>query len=260
MRQRSLPPLIEFKNLRVERGSGPALCDLSLRIERGENVAIIGPNGSGKSTLIKTITREIYPQADVFRIFGEETWNIFDLKNQLGIVTPDLQKVFTRDITGSDVVLSGFFSAVELCWQDRVTSAMRKKVSQTLQFLDITHLKRRLMTELSTGEARRLLIGRALVHNPEALILDEPTTSLDIGAQKRFVGVLRKIASSGKNLVLVTHHLHDVIPEIKRVILLKKGKVFADGPKEKVLTEKKLRSLFGVPVTLEKRNGFTHQW
>ena len=255
-----MPRLIEFENLRVRRGACPALRGLSLKIERGENVAIIGPNGSGKSTLIKTITREIYPQADVFRIFGAETWNIFDLKSRLGIVTPDLQQIFSRDVTGGEAVLSGFFSAVELCWQDKVTALMKRKIRRALAFLGISRLERRPMTAMSSGEARRVLIARALVHRPEALVLDEPTTSLDIGAQKKLTGTLRRIAASGKNLILVTHHLHDVIPEIKRVILLKEGRVFRDGPKETVMTEENLRSLFGVPVRLGRRGGFYHLW
>jgi len=254
------PPLLEFKNLTVELGSNYALKNLSLRIRRGENVAIVGPNGSGKSTLIKTITREIYPEADTFKIFGEENWNIFELKDKLGIVSPHLQETFHRNLTGAEAILSGFFSAIETCWQDTVTATMKNRVKKILRFLGIERLEHRRMNEMSSGEARRILIGRALVHNPEALILDEPATSLDPAARQQFQTDLRKIAASGKNVILVTHDLHDIIPEIKRVILMKKGRVFKDGPKDAVLTEGNLQKLFETPVHIHKTGEYYYLW
>jgi iron complex transport system ATP-binding protein len=113
---------------------------------------------------------------------------------------------------------------------------------------------------MSSGEARRVLIARALVHNPKALLLDEPTTSLDLFAQHELREILRQLAISGIGMILVTHHLSDIIPEIERVVLLREGRVIADGPKQELLTETTLSGLFGIPVSLARRDGYYHLW
>ena len=125
-----------------------------------------------------------------------------------------------------------------------------------LKFLEIPHLENRFLDAMSSGENRRALIGRALVHDPKALILDEPTNSLDPKAIRDFRTLMRKIARLGVSLVLVTHHLHDIIPDIRRVVFLKKGAVLADGPKRTLLTARGLTRLFGASVRVVTRGGF----
>lgn len=249
--------LLELKNITVVRGGNTILDSVSLSIEQGEHVAIIGPNGSGKSSLIKTFTKEYHPltSADglVLKIMGNDTWNVFELRKLLGIVSGDLQQTYCRQTEVLDVVLSGFFSSIGIYYNHKVTPEMVAKAREVLEFLEITHLADRLMCELSTGEARRALIGRALVHDPQALILDEPTASLDLKALHSFRESVRKIADSGKSVILVTHSLEDIIPEINRVILIKEGKIFRDGKKEEILTDANLSELFSLPVkVLEK--------
>jgi iron complex transport system ATP-binding protein len=256
-------PLIDFRNITVLRRERRILDGFTLRVAGGENIAIIGPNGSGKSTLIKTITREYYPLAGddvVFRIQGSSRWDIFALRSLLGIVSNDLQQECTRDITVHDTVMSGFFGSIGLFSNHERTPAMDATVRRVLAFLEIEQCAGRPVCELSSGEARRALIGRALVHDPRALILDEPTTSLDLHALHKFREVLRKIARAGKNLILVTHQLHDIIPEIDRVILMRNGAVFKDGAKRDVLTGPNLSELFQLPVRVEEHNGYFHTW
>jgi len=249
------PPLLEFANITVMAGNRKLLDSLSVTIREGEHVAILGPNGSGKSSFIKTITREYYPLRDegrvVFRIRGKDVWRVSDLRSLLGIVSPDLQHTFLREITGREVILSGFFASIGL-FRHGVTPAMERKADDILRFLDIDHLGERLMTEMSTGEARRFMIGRALVHDPQALILDEPTTSLDLHALHTFRATLRKIASSGTGIIMVTHNLHDIIPEISRVILMKDGAFSRDGLKDEILTDERIGELFGVWLRIRK--------
>jgi iron complex transport system ATP-binding protein len=257
--RRAAPPLLDFRNVTVLKGEGQRVLDgITVSVRPGENVAILGPNGSGKSSFVKTITREFYPLADApgfaFRIWGRARWDVFDLRSLLGIVSSDLLHTFTTEMTGLEVVLSGFFSSVGLYNMD-VTRAMRRKAASVLEFLEVAHLRDRLMTEMSTGEARRLLIGRALVHDPKALVLDEPTNSLDLHALFRFRALLRKIARSGTSILLVTHNLPDIIPEIRRVVLMKAGRFIADGPKDRILTAPNLRRLFGIPVRVHRRDG-----
>lgn len=247
----------------VQRGGRLGLNGLSLTVQAGEHVAILGPNGSGKSTLIKTITRECYPlirPETRLRILGQENWNIFDLRSQLGVVSNDLMAQCTRDITGRELVLSGFFGSVGVWPHQHVTPEMEQATKEAMLRLDVLRLAARWLDELSSGEARRLLIARALIHNPATLLLDEPTTSLDLMALHEIRTQLRALAQSGVGLLLVTHHLDDIIPEIERVIVLRQGVVVQDGPKAEVLTSDRLSSTFGVPVDVLQRDGFYHAW
>jgi iron complex transport system ATP-binding protein len=259
----SAPELLELQNITVMRGENVALHNLSLRIGAGEHVAILGPNGCGKSTLIKTITRDCYPLANPessVKIMGEAIWNVFDLRSLLGIVSNDLMQQCTREITGYDIVLSGFFSSIGIWPNHHVTDAMRGRADEVLALLEAPHLAVKPVDEMSSGEARRMLIGRALVHNPRALLLDEPSTSLDLFAQHELRETVRRLAQSGMGILLVTHHLADIIPEIDRVIFMRAGRVAGDGPKREMLTAASLKGLFGVDVELAERDGYYHLW
>jgi iron complex transport system ATP-binding protein len=257
-------PLIEFQDVTVYRGEKIALDGITLSIQAGEHVAILGPNGCGKSTLIKTITRECYPRYSGngvgLRIFGQECWNVFDLRALLGIVSNDLMQSCARDISGREAVLSGFFSSIGIWPNHHVTAAMEAKTDEILTLLEIGHLAARDVNEMSSGEARRILIGRALVHDPKALVLDEPTASLDLHAMHELRAILRKLAQAGTSIIVVTHHLPDIIPEIGRVILIKKGRVLRDGAKRDVLTSGLLSELFETPVELVARDGLYQIW
>jgi iron complex transport system ATP-binding protein len=253
-------PLLEFNKITVLKGEDQKVLDsISLKIYEGENIAILGPNGAGKSSLIKVITREYYPipQDNVcsFKIWGQDSWDIFDLRSLLGIVSNDLQYVCTRDITGREMVLSGFFSSIGL-FREHLTLKMKRKAQEIMEFLEIGHLSDRKMDQMSFGEARRFLIGRALVHDPKALILDEPGNSLDLHALYKFSNVLSKIAKRGTSIILVTHNLSDIIPEIKRVILMKKGRFYKDGPKESILTRENISKLFEASVEIKRKDGY----
>ncbi|HEY6467760.1 MAG TPA: ATP-binding cassette domain-containing protein [Candidatus Acidoferrales bacterium] len=255
--------LIELKNIRVVRGDKPALDDFSLRIALQEHVAILGPNGCGKSTLIKTITRECYPVArenSSMTILGRERWNIFELRSLLGIVSNDLLAWCKADTPGLEVVLSGFFSSQRVFRNHRVLPDQERRAKSALDRLGVGHLADRPMEEMSSGEAQRILIARALVHEPRALVFDEPTNSLDILAQHELRQTMRELARSGVGIVLVTHHVADIIPDIERVVLMRGGRIVADGRKVEVLSGEQLSQLFGIPVELSKRDGHYHVW
>jgi iron complex transport system ATP-binding protein len=245
------------------RGENIALDDVSLTIGAGEHVAILGPNGCGKSTLIKTITRDCYPLANPatsVSIMGQSVWNVFDLRRMLGIVSNDLMTQCTREITGFDIVLSGFFSSIGIWPNHHVTPEMHARTEEVLETLEAQHLAAKPVDEMSSGEARRMLIGRALVHEPKALLLDEPSTSLDLFAQHELRETVRKLAQSGMGILLVTHHLSDIVPEIDRIVLMRKGRIIADGRKRDTLTPASLRGLFGIEVEMAERDGYYHLW
>ena len=252
------PPLLEFENITVMKGGRKVLDSISVTIQEGENVAILGPNGSGKSSFIKAVTREYYPllrQGLSFKIRGRDRCDVFEMRSLFGIVTPDLQYRFHRDLFGRDVILSGFFSSVGL-YNREITPDMEKRADRILSFLEIEDLKDRTMDSMSSGEARRFLIGRALVHCPKTLILDEPTTSLDLHALHSFRAVLRKIARSGTGIIMVTHNIHDIIPEISRVILMKEGRFWKDGSKTEILSSHNISGLFQAPVRIREEGGY----
>jgi iron complex transport system ATP-binding protein len=256
------PPLIDIENVRMIRGGKPVLNGLTFRIEVGENVAILGPNGSGKSSLLKLLTRELYPVSrDTsyrLKILGKDSWELFDLRRHLGIVSMDLQHDFSRECSGWEAVVSGFFSSVGLWSNHHVTPDMERRAWKVLERLEIAGLADRRMTEMSSGEARRVLLGRALIHGPDALVLDEPTTSLDLRLVREFREILRRLARSGTAIILVTHAIEEVIPEIRRVILLRDGRVYRDGPKNAVLTSENLSALYRIRVRVEEHRGYYH--
>lgn len=258
-----MPPLLELQQVSVMRGERAALREISLRIESGEHVCILGPNGCGKSTLIKTITRECYPlvrEGSWMRIMGRERWDVFELRAHLGIVSPDLLASCTTDSTGRDVVLSGFFSSTRIFPHHHPEPEHVRRSEAALERLGIDHLADRAVIEMSSGEAKRTLLARALVHEPHTLLFDEPSNALDIAAQFQLRDTLRELARSGLAILLVTHHVSEIIPEMERVILLQEGAILADGATEKVLTEENLRALFRTEIRLERSNGFFHAY
>jgi len=250
-----------LKNVTVMRGDSAALRRVNLEIAAGEHVCILGPNGCGKSTLIKTITRECYPLAGdgcSISILGRERWNIFELRSFLGIVSPDLLASCTTDATGRDIVLSGFFSSTRIFPHHRPELQLVARAEAALGRLGIAHLADRPVAQMSSGEAKRTLIARALVHNPHALLFDEPSNALDIGAQLQLRETMRELAHSGLGILLVTHHVSEIIPEIERLVLLQEGRILADGPKSAILTADNLSKLFNADVRLGQHDGYFH--
>jgi iron complex transport system ATP-binding protein len=272
----SSPPLLNLQHVTIFRGTAngsavadavpaemarPALDDISLRIDAGEHVCILGPNGCGKSTLIKTITRECYPvvqEGSSISILGRERWNIFELRSLLGIVSPDLLGACTTDATGRDVVLSGFFSSTRIFPHHHPDPKQVALADRALERMGVAHLAGRAMARMSSGEAKRTLIARALVHDPQALLFDEPSNALDIAAQLQLRAAMRALAQSGIAILLVTHHVSEIIPEIERVILLREGRVIADGRKDEVLTSEGIAGLFGIPLRISQQDGYFH--
>jgi iron complex transport system ATP-binding protein len=253
--------LLSLKHVTVMRGERAALDNVTLRIDAGEHVCILGPNGCGKSTLIKTITRECYPLAtegSALSILGQERWNIFELRSLLGIVSPDLLASCTTDAVGRDIVLSGFFSSTRIFPHHSPNPDLLARSEAALERLGIAHLADRAVAHMSSGEAKRTLIARALVHDPQTLLFDEPSNALDVGAQVQLRETMRELAQSGLGILLVTHHVAEIIPEIERIVLLREGQIVADGPKHEILTSARLSDLFDVRVQIGRRDGYFH--
>jgi iron complex transport system ATP-binding protein len=258
------PPLLELTNAAVVKNGRRVLDGLTLTIPVGQHTAILGPNGAGKTTFINLLTRDDYPLASggqvPMRIFGKDTWDLFELRTRLGVVSSDLHQQFVAGnsvgyIRGLDAVLSGFFATRGFLLYATVTEAMKRSAASALARIGASHLAAKPLNEMSTGEARRVLIARALVSEPAALVLDEPTAGLDVVARHRFLMFVRRIAQQGTTIVMVTHHVDEIIPEIGRVILLQNGRVAADGEKHRLLTDQVLSGLFDSPIRVSESNG-----
>ena len=259
---------LDLSNVNVARGDRVVLHDVSLNVRAGEHVAILGPNGCGKSTLILTMTCQLYPivvPGMRVRIFGRERWDLTQLRRHFGVVgaglmgteLPGERTAVTR---GIEAVIAGFFSASTLWPNLHVTEEMRERAAEALERMEATHLADQLVGEMSAGEKRRILIARALVHRPRQLLLDEPSNALDLAAQRDLRETLRRLVAEGTGLVLVTHHLGDILPEIERIILMRDGRILADGPRAELLTAERLSELFHTHVRIGRDDEWLHSW
>jgi iron complex transport system ATP-binding protein len=253
------PPILDIQHATVYRGDTCVFSDLSFELRDGEHAAVVGPNGSGKSTLLKLLTGEVHAMPrDETRIalFGEERWNVWDVRKRIGIVSHDLQRDYLICAEGLNVVLSGFYASNDTYQHQQFSKTQLTRAYEVMQELGIASLAGRHFGHLSTGEQRRFLLGRALVHDPPVLVLDEPTSGLDIQACFHYLDLLRAQIAKGKTAFLVTHHLHEIPPEIDRVILLKHGNIVADGGKSALITSDQVSRLFDRKVTLVQANGW----
>jgi iron complex transport system ATP-binding protein len=251
--------ILEMKHVTAYRGQTRVFTDLSLKIAPRCHTAILGPNGAGKSTLLKLLTREIYPvqrQGSYIRLFGQARWTVFDLRAHFGIVSHDLQHEYLGYVSGLNVILSGYYASLDTWSHQQFSPEDRARAECIMQKLGVAELQDRTFGSMSTGEQRRFLLGRALINDPDTLLLDEPTSGLDLKACFQYLDMVRDLMQAGKTIILVTHHIHEIPPEISRVVLLKAGSVIADGDKSEVLTSAQLSHLFDTSIELVRANGF----
>jgi iron complex transport system ATP-binding protein len=261
-------PFLQLFGASVILGAARVLDNLTLSIDVGEHAAILGPNGAGKSTFMRLLTLQQYHLMDregqpPIRLFGRERWNVFELRSQMGIVSADLHDRFVHGnsngvVNALDAVASGFFATHGVFAHQRVTAAMRAQALEALDRVGAAALATRTLDTLSTGEVRRVLIARALVHTPNVLVLDEPTRGLDLVARHAFMERVRDVARQGTTILLVTHYVEEIIPEIDRVVLLERGRIAFDGSKREVLTGPRLSQIFAGALVVHEAAGYFH--
>lgn len=256
---------IEMRDVSVIREGTTILHSIDLEIGADENVAIIGPNGSGKTTLLKTLRGEILPYYDedhpaMMRIFGKELWDIFELKSMIGTVSMDLQSKFDHDTTVSEVIMSGYFGSLDVFRNHMVSERMAKGVLDAAYRMGLDDIMDRECGKISLGEMRRALIARAMINNPRMIILDEPMTGLDVVMKDKFRKMFDILIGDGQRIIMITHDLEDIPDSIVRVLMIKDGRVFADGPKDEMLTSSNISRLYDSPVTVERRGGSYHMY
>lgn len=253
------PLLIDFENIYVSYDVKPVLENINLQINQNEHWAILGSNGSGKSTLIKLFSNDIYPNTKYPHkklILGKKIWSIFELKKNLGIITNDLHNYFENHgsfLSAYEVILSGYFSSIGVFKHQDFTEEQHGCALEVLKFLEIEHIKDKKVAHMSTGQLRRCIIGRALIHEPKAFILDEPTVGLDIKAQNSFIKLIQKLSKKA-SIIIVTHHIEEIFPEITHIALIDNKTIYKQGKKEEILTSSNISKVFDVDIKLEEEN------
>ena len=251
--------IIDFQNITVFQGRNKVLDDFSLTIDESQSTVILGPNGSGKTTLLKLLNRELYiveNKNSSLKIFEKDRWNVDELRSNLGVVSQHLQYGYSSSAIGLYVVLSGFYSSDGIWQHQEFDESKLDRAKEVMDLLSITHLKDREFSTMSTGEQRKFLLARSLVNDPAVLVFDEPTSGLDMSTCFQYLEIIRELISMGKKVILVTHHIHEIPPEVTRVILLKEGRVIEDGDKDQILTNTNLTNLFDWPIRVIKENGY----
>ena len=251
--------IIDFQNVTVFQGRNKVLDDFSLTIDESQSTVILGPNGSGKTTLLKLLNRELYiveEKNSSLKIFEKDRWNVDELRSNLGVVSQHLQYGYSSSAIGLYVVLSGFYSSDGIWQHQDFDKGKLDRAKEVMDLLSITHLKDREFSTMSTGEQRKFLLARSLVNDPAVLVFDEPTSGLDMSTCFQYLEIIRELISMGKKVILVTHHIHEIPPEVTRVILLKEGRVIEDGDKDQILTNTNLTNLFDWPIRVIKENGY----
>ena len=252
-----MPPILDVTGLRVARGATVILHGLDWRVQPGEHWAVLGANGCGKTTLLKALLGYLSPTAGAIRLlghrYGETDWR--DLRLKIGIVTSALQASVPAAEPALETVVSGRYAQLDL-WRTptRADIAAAKKL---LRRLGAFRLLNREWQFLSQGERQRVLIARALMARPRLLILDEPCAGLDPVAREDFLRFLARLArgAGAPALVLVTHHVEEILPCFTHALLLRAGRVVAAGPRATTLNSRQLRAAFGAPLRLRRRAG-----
>lgn len=245
----------------VEAWLGPrrVFRNLSLSLFKGEHTVVLGPNGSGKSSLIRLLNRELYPvvrKGSWLRLFGEDTINLWKLRSRMGVLTQDQPIAYRGDVRAADVVLSGFFGSVGLGRSQQPEPRHRSRVGELMAQMGLADLANHPIHQLSEGQRRRVLLARALVHDPEVLVLDEPTNGLDIRARHQLLDQLGVLACRGTTLLLVSHRIEEILPQISRALLLKDGAVVGDGKTDDLLRDRAMSALFETPLKVVNHQGY----
>ena len=251
--------IIDLQNITVFQGRNKILDNFSLTIDESQSTVILGPNGSGKTTILKLLNRELYIVEDKkssLKIFEKDRWNVDDLRSNLGVVSQNLQYGYSKSALGLYVVLSGFYSSDGIWQHQKFDENQLNRAKEVMELLSISGLQDREFSTMSSGEQRKFLLARSLVNDPAVLVFDEPTSGLDMSTCFQYLEIIRELIGMGKKVILVTHHIHEIPPEVTRVILLKEGKVVEDGDKDKVLNDASLTNLFDWPIKVIKENGY----
>jgi iron complex transport system ATP-binding protein len=253
-----MSPVLELADLTIRRGSATLLDSVNWTVEEDERWVVLGPNGAGKTTLVQVCSAQIHPTNGVVGILGEVlgTVDVFELRPRIGYTSAAVAERIPRDERVRDVVVSASYGVVGR-WREHYDDLDHDRARELLVEVGVGHLAERTFGTLSEGERKRVQIARALMTDPELLILDEPAAGLDLGGREDLVSTLSVLAhdEASPATVLVSHHVEEIPPGFTHGLFLRAGQVVAAGPLEQVLTADTLTDTFGVPLLLAQDDG-----
>ncbi len=250
---------LQLRNIDVIKGESYILNKINLNLYKGEIVTILGPNGSGKSTLINLIAKNIYPKFkddSRFLIYGKENINIWDLRKKISFVNRDLHERMDNGLTVKELVGSGIYGSIGLTKGQLFTDDDEHSINNIMNIFDLESFQSSKYKELSDGQRRSVLIARAIISNPEVLVLDEPLINLDFKAYYRLVELLNKLTSTGISMLMATNKIENILKDTNKLILLKNGRIYQNGDPNKILNVSTLKELFGIEMKILKSNGY----
>ncbi|PVG83848.1 iron ABC transporter ATP-binding protein [Nocardioides gansuensis] len=250
--------VIELAGLTVRRGQATLLDGIDWIVEEDERWVVLGPNGAGKTTLLQVASAQMHPTSGVAGILGEVlgTTDVFDLRPRIGLTSAALADRIPREELVRDVVVSASYGVLGR-WREHYDSLDHDRAADLLVEVGARHLAERTFGTLSEGERKRVQIARALMTDPEMLLLDEPAAGLDLGGREDLVSTLSVLATDPDSpaTVLVSHHVEEIPPGFTHALMLRNGRVVASGPLERVVTEEALSETFGMPLVLTVSHG-----
>ena len=248
-----------LKNINVYIGQEKILSNINVDLNYGENILILGPNGSGKSTFLKLFNRSIYPitsSQSSFRLFNKENINIWDLRRKVGFLFREMEERVNNGVNLYDVIISGFTGTFNSRYSEFINESEKTKLNNLINEWELNKIIYNEFNSLSDGQKRRGLLARALVYEPDILILDEPFCNLDIKSNLILHQNLNKLIDQSINLLYVTHNLESILSKTNRVILIKEGKILEDGNPNELLNSKILSRLFNISINVIEQEGY----
>ena len=249
--QKKLSSWADLKNINVYIDQKEVLSNINISLYHGENTLILGPNGSGKSTFLKLLNRSIYPISSnnsSFKLFNKESINIWDLRKKIGFLFKEMEQRVNIGVNLYDVIISGFSGTFNSRYSKLISERERIKINNLINEWELSNIIDTEFQSLSDGQKRRGLLARALVYEPNILVLDEPFCNLDIKSNFILNKNLNKLINQSVNILYVTHNLESILPKTNRVILIKEGKILNDGSPHKLINTKILSDLFNIPI------------
>ncbi len=248
-----------LKNINVHINQNKILSDININLYYGENILILGPNGSGKSTFLKLLNRSVYPinsNHSSFRLFNKENINIWDLRQKIGFLFKEMEQRVNNGVKLYDVISSGFSGIFNSRYSNLLSKRERIKIKTLIKEWELINIIDNEFQSLSDGQKRRGLLARALVYEPNILVLDEPFCNLDIKSNYILNKNLNKLINQSVNIIYVTHNLESILPKTNRVILIKEGKIFNDGSPYELINTKILSDLFNISIKVIEKEGY----
>ena len=248
-----------LKNINVYIDQNKILSDININLRYGENILILGPNGSGKSTFLKLLNRSIYPitsNDSSFKLFNKENINIWDLRKKIGFLFKEMEQRVANGVKLYDVISSGFSGIFNSRYSNLLSEREKIKINNLITEWELSTIIYNEFQSLSDGQKRRGLLARALVYEPDILVLDEPFSNLDIKSNFILNQNLNKLIKQSVNIIYVTHSIESILSKTNRVLLIKEGKIIDDGSPYDLINTKTLSDLFNLSLKVIEQEGY----